>query len=67
MIHFRIKDHTVRPGTQLVEILNERDELLGAFYPNDNHTGVRLVSKYLDEDNISIDGRFPMALEVLLP
>jgi hypothetical protein len=63
MITFRIDRHATR-DTEVVEIL-DGGRLLGTIYPQD--WGIRIVSKYLDEDHVTFDGLMPPVLEVKLP
>lgn len=64
MITFKLAPHDIR-GVEVIEILGPGNILLGVLYPQD--WGVRLVSKYLREENIEVDPRLPPVLNVKLP
>jgi len=51
MIRFRLKPHAVRK-VEVCEILDEDGSLLGVLYPEEDK--VRLVSKHLAKDDISV-------------
>jgi len=64
LITFRVKPHDIRRGVEVCEIYSDHGLLLGVLYPMD--WGVRLVSKYLEEDRVQFDRRSPKALNVKL-
>lgn len=47
MVHFRLVDHSIKPGIKIVEIWNG-DTLMGTIYPTER--GIKLVSKYIVDD-----------------
>jgi len=67
MIRFRITDHAVRPGEQVVEIVDDDDNLLGAIYADCDRDGIRVISKYLRPENVSLTRTVPMVVEIKLP
>jgi hypothetical protein len=64
MITFKLGQHSIR-DSQVVEILGAGGILLGTIYPEES--GIRLVSKYLDDDSVEMSTGFPPVLEVKLP
>ena len=64
MIHFRVQEHTVLPGKQVVEIF-DGDRFVGAIYPHAQ--GIHIVSKYMEEDQIEFTGKAPRELLIKLP
>jgi hypothetical protein len=63
MINFRLAQNEAH-AVVIVEIFND-EKLVGVLYPQAN--GVRLVSRFLQEDSIKLDTTFPTAVEIMLP
>lgn len=53
-ITFRIAEHSVRPGVQLVEILLD-GEVVGAIYPDPEKNGIAIISAHFSEKNMPPD------------
>lgn len=64
MITFRVDEYLIRGGGQVIEI-RDGDRFMGAIYAQE--WGIRIVSRYMEEDRILFDGAIPPVLEVHLP
>ena len=65
MIHFHLKPHDLRRNTDVIEILDEQNQLLGCIYAQ--QWGIRLLSKHLDPTKVHLDLERPLAVEIQLP
>lgn len=64
MISFRLSRDPVNHSQEIVELL-DGEKIVGVLYAKP--AGVRLVSRFLQPENIKIDETFPTAVEIVLP
>ena len=57
---FVVKDHSVRPDQQMVEVLDDYGVLIAAIYGHE--VGLHIASKYLDYVALSEDTQPPSVL-----